>query len=88
MMAKGATMIVVPENLAMFPVKLLELVAAHPINFFFWVPTIMVNIANLDLLAQIRLDRLTKVFFIGEVFPTKHLNYRRRHLPKAMFVNL
>jgi len=81
-------MIVVPDNLAMFPVRLVEFVAANPINFIFWVPTIMVNIANLDLLAKIKLDRLTKVFFIGEVFPTKHLKYWRRHLPKAMFVNL
>src|ERR1051326_1021315 len=49
---------------------------------------IMVNIANLDLLAKFKLDRITKAFFIGEVFPTKHLNYWRRHLPKVMFVNL
>ena len=88
MMAQGATMIVVPENLAMFPVRLVEFLATNPINFIFWVPTIMVNIANLDLLAKIKLDRITKVFFIGEVFPTRHLNYWRRHLPKAMFVNL
>jgi amino acid adenylation domain-containing protein len=87
-MAKGATWIVVPEQLAMFPAKLVEFVANQPINFIFWVPTIMVNIANLDLLARIKLDRINKVFFIGEVFPTKHLNYWRRHLPAAMFVNL
>jgi amino acid adenylation domain-containing protein len=88
LMAKGATMVVVPENLAMFPPKLVEFVATRPINFIFWVPTIMVNIANLDLLAKFKLDGLEKVFFIGEVFPTRHLNYWRRHLPKAMFVNL
>jgi D-alanine--poly(phosphoribitol) ligase subunit 1 len=88
MLAKGATWVVVPEQLAMFPPKLVEFVATQPINFIFWVPTIMVNIANLDLLAKFKLDRVTKVFFIGEVFPTKHLNYWRRHLPTAMFVNL
>jgi amino acid adenylation domain-containing protein len=88
MLAKGSTWVVVPEQLAMFPPKLVEFVATQPINFIFWVPTIMVNIANLDLLAKIKLDRINKVFFIGEVFPTKHLNYWRRHLPKAMFVNL
>src|SRR5712672_3971549 len=48
----------------------------------------MINIANLNLLAKVKLDRITKVFFIGEVFPTKHLNYWRRNLPGAMFVNL
>lgn len=88
MLAKGATWVVVPEQLAMFPAKLVEFVAIQPINFIFWVPTIMVNIANLDLLAKFKLDHITKVFFIGEVFPTKHLNYWRRHLPHAVFVNL
>lgn len=86
--AKGAAWMVVPDHLTTFPVKLVEFLAANPVNFIFWVPTIMVNIANLDLLAKIKLDRIKKVFFIGEVFPTKHLNYWRRHLPGAMFVNL
>jgi D-alanine--poly(phosphoribitol) ligase subunit 1 len=31
---------------------------------------------------------LRKIFFAGEVFPAKSLNYWRRHLPAAMFVNL
>jgi D-alanine--poly(phosphoribitol) ligase subunit 1 len=88
MLAKGSTWVVVPDQCAMFPVKLLEFLTSNPINFIFWVPTIMVNIANQDLLAKTKLDRINKVFFIGEVFPTKHLNYWRRHLPRAMFVNL
>ena len=87
-LAKGATWVVVPEQLAMFPAKLVEFVATQPINFIFWVPTVMVNIANLDLLAKIKLERLLKVLFIGEVFPTRHFNYWRRHLPGALFVNL
>ena len=86
--AKGATWVVVPDQHATFPVRLVEFLATNPINFIFWVPTIMVNIANQDLLAKVELDRIRKVFFIGEVFPTKHLNYWRRHLPGAMFVNL
>jgi len=88
MIAKGATWVVIPDQCAAFPVKLVAFLAANPINFIFWVPTIMVNIANQDLLAKSKLERITKVFFIGEVFPTKHLNYWRRHLPGAMFVNL
>jgi len=88
MIAKGATWVVIPDQCAAFPVKLVAFLAANPINFIFWVPTIMVNIANQDLLANAKLERIKKVFFIGEVFPTKHLNYWRRHLPGAMFVNL
>jgi amino acid adenylation domain-containing protein len=88
LLAKGATLTVVPETLSAFPTRLVEFIASEPVNFLFWVPTIMVNIANQDLLAGINLDRIRKVFFIGEVFPTRHLNYWRRHLPKAQFVNL
>ncbi len=86
--AKGATWVVVPDQLAMFPAKLVGFLAAQPINFIFWVPTVMVNIANLDLLANVNLERLRKVLFIGEVFPTRHFNYWRRRLPGALFVNL
>ena len=88
MMAKGSTWVVVPDQFAMFPAKLIDFLVTQPINFIFWVPTVMVNIANLDLLAKVNLEKLKKVFFIGEVFPTRHLNYWRRHLPQAMFVNL
>jgi len=87
-MAKGSTWVVVPDQTATFPVKLVDFLVNNPINFIFWVPTIMVNIANQDLLAKVNLEKIKKVFFIGEVFPTKHLNYWRRHLKNAMFVNL
>ena len=48
----------------------------------------MVNIANLGLLDSVDLGKLRKIFFAGEVFPTKHLNIWRRRLPDAQFVNL
>jgi D-alanine--poly(phosphoribitol) ligase subunit 1 len=86
--AKGATWVIIPDQLAMFPAKLVEFLVTQPINFIFWVPTIMVNIANLDLLAKVKLGHLQKVLFIGEVFPTRHFNYWRRHVPGALFVNL
>ena len=85
---KGATLVIMPEQLSMFPAKLLEFMVQRSINFIFWVPTIMVNIANLDLLSQFNLGVLKKIFFAGEVFPMKPLNYWRRQLPKTTFVNL
>lgn len=87
-LAKGATLVIIPDQCAAFPVKLVEFMVAQQINFIFWVPTIMVNIANQDLLAKHKLESLKKVLFAGEVFPTRHLNYWRRHLPEALFVNL
>jgi amino acid adenylation domain-containing protein len=87
-LAKGATLVIIPEQSAIFPGTLLEFVAAQAVNFVFWVPTVMVNIANQELLSKWPLPRLRRVFFAGEVFPTKSLNYWRGRLPDALFVNL
>lgn len=88
LMAKAATLVVLPGNLAAFPAKILELLEQHKVNFLFWVPTIMVNIANMDLLYTYKLENLKTVWFAGEVFPTKQFNYWHHHLPQTTFANL
>lgn len=88
MSAKGATITILNSNLAMFPAKLLEQMKENKVNFIFWVPSIMVNIANMDLLTKITLDDLRLVWFAGEVFPTKQFNYWRACLPAVKFANL
>lgn len=88
MASKGATIVILNSNLAIFPVKLLEQMSRMKVNFIFWVPSIMVNIANMDLLTKILLPDLKLVWFAGEVFPTKQFNYWRKCLPKVKFVNL
>lgn len=87
-MARGCTLVIIPESLAAFPVKLVEFLALHHVTFIFWVPTIMVNMANMDVLYTADLSRLSMVFFAGEVFPTRHLNHWRKQLPACQFVNL
>ena len=88
LMAKAATLVVLPAHLAAFPTKILEVLERHKVNFLFWVPTIMVNIANMDLLSTFRLESLRTVWFAGEVFPTKQYNYWHHHLPQVTFANL
>ncbi len=88
LMAKASTLVVLPGNLAAFPAKILDLLEKHKVNFLFWVPTIMVNIANMDLLNTYKLESLKTVWFAGEVFPTKQFNYWHRHLPQTTFANL
>ena len=87
-LAKGATLVIIPDQLPIFPAKLMTFLAEAEINFLFWVPSIMVNIANLSLLDKVALPCMRRVFFAGEVFPTRHLNMWRRALPQAQFVNL
>ncbi len=88
MMMKGATIVLLDSSLAVFPAKLLAELQEKKVNFLFWVPTIMVNIANMDLLAKIPLPEIKTVWFAGEVFPTKQFNYWQKHLPQAVFANL
>jgi amino acid adenylation domain-containing protein len=88
LMAKGSTIVLLPDSLAPFPAKILSLMLANKVTFIFWVPTIMVNIANMGLLSKIPLPDLKTVWFAGEVFPTKQFNYWRKYLTKSKFVNL
>jgi D-alanine--poly(phosphoribitol) ligase subunit 1 len=87
-LSKGSTIHLIPEQTAAFPARLVDYLEEKKITFIFWVPTIMVNIANLGLLDSNSLQSLRRVFFAGEVFPTKHLNMWRKALPHATFVNL
>jgi acyl-coenzyme A synthetase/AMP-(fatty) acid ligase len=88
LMAKGSTIVILPDTLAAFPVDLLKMLHEKLVSFIFWVPTIMVNIANLDLLSKITLSKLKTVWFAGEVFPTKQFNYWKKYLSDTKFVNL
>ncbi len=88
LMAKGSTIVILPDSLAAFPAKILSLMQKLHVSFIFWVPTIMVNIANMGLLSKIVLPDLETVWFAGEVFPTKQFNYWKSNLPGVKFVNL
>lgn len=88
LMAKGSTLVLIPDTLAAFPIKILNLLEQYKVTFLFWVPTIMVNIANMDLLTKVNLPHLKTVWFAGEVFPTKQFNYWKNNLTSTLFANL
>lgn len=88
LMSKGNTIVLIPESLAAFPIKILEILKNENITFLFWVPTIMVNIANMGLLDKIKLPYLKTIWFAGEVFPTKQFNYWKSSLNNVLFANL
>lgn len=88
LMSKGSTIVLIPDTLAAFPIKILEILEKENVTFLFWVPTIMVNIANMGLLDKIELATLKTVWFAGEVFPTKQFNYWKNNLKDCLFANL
>lgn len=87
LMGVGATIVIIPDNFSAFPVKILQLLNQNNVTYLFWVPTIMVNIANMGLLKHISLPSLRLVWFAGEVFPTKQFNIWRNCLPNTKFAN-
>ena len=87
-LAIGATLIIIPKYLFIFPVRLLEYIKEKEINFIFWVPSVLTSIANIKLLDKVDVNCLKKILFAGEVMPMKHLNYWRKRLKNSLFANL
>lgn len=87
LMGRGAAIVIIPDIYSAFPVKILQLMQQHNVSYIFWVPTIMVNIANMGLLNEISLPALRLVWFAGEIFPTKQFNIWRKSLPHTKFAN-
>ena len=84
----GARLILIPESLVMFPVKLPQFLAEKHVTSIFWVPTVMINVANSGALDSVKLPELEHVAFCGEVMPNRQLNIWRRALPHCTYANL
>ena len=88
LMVNGSQLVLLDAFLASFPVRLLEMMASNHVNFIFWVPSIMVTIANMGLLEKVPLPDLKLVWFAGEVFPTKQFLVWYDKLTHTKFANL
>ena len=84
----GAKVLIIPEILFMYPVKLMEYVAEQKVSCVFWVPTVMCSVANSGALDTVALPDLKTVVFAGEVMPNKQLNIWRKALPHCLYSNL
>lgn len=84
----GAKVLIIPEILFMYPIKLMEFVKEKKVTCVFWVPTVMNSVANCGVLATMELPDLKTVVFAGEVMPNKQLNMWRRALPQCLYSNL
>lgn len=89
MMFAGSKLVLIPDEFKPFPVDIIKFIKKNKVSFIFWVPTIMVMIANLDLLTKFKLDKIKLIWFAGEVFPTDKFNYWKKKLSNnVLFVNL
>jgi amino acid adenylation domain-containing protein len=86
--AAGATLVLIPPVLFMFPNKIPEYINEVGITSIYFVPTVLINIANSGILSEVAMPNLKKVLFCGEVMPNKQLNIWRKNHPDALYANL
>ena len=87
-MGAGASVTLVPENLAMFPTRLAELIERSAITVWYSVPSVLTLLVTRGQLDQRDLSALRLVLFAGEVFPPKYLRRLMLAHPRATYVNL
>ena len=84
----GATTILIPKQLFMFPIKLVEFLNAHKINTLCWVVSALTMISSFKTFDKVRPEYLHTIAFASEVFPIKQFNIWKAALPNARFINL
>ena len=84
----GATTILIPKQLFMFPIKLVEFLNEHQINTVCWVVSALTMISSFRTFEKVKPEYLRTVAFASEVFPIKQFNLWRSALPEARFINL
>jgi len=84
----GATTVLIPKQLFMFPMKLVEFLNAHRINTLCWVVSALTMISSFRTFEKVKPEYLHTIAFASEVFPIKQFNLWRAALPNARFINL
>ncbi len=84
----GATAYLIPKNLFMFPLQLVEFLNEHKINTVCWVVSALTMISAFGALEKAVPKYLHTIAFGSEVFPIKQYNLWKKHLPNARFINL
>ncbi len=84
----GATTILIPKQLFMFPIKLVEFINEHKINTLCWVVSALTMISSFRTFDTVKPEYLRTIAFASEVFPIKQFKRWREALPNARFINL
>ncbi len=84
----GATTWLIPKQLFLFPVQLVEHLNKHRINTLCWVVSALTMISSFHTFDRVKPRFLRTVAFASEVFPVRQLNAWRRALPGTRFINL
>ncbi len=84
----GATTVLIPKQLFMFPIQLVEFLNTHKINTLCWVVSALTMISSFRAFDTVKPEYLKLIAFASEVFPIKQFKRWREALPQARFINL
>ena len=84
----GAAAYLIPKELFLFPVRLIDYLNEHKINTICWVVSALTILSGAGALEKHPPRHLTTVAFGSEVFPQNQLSLWRKALPGARFFNL
>lgn len=84
----GASMVLIPRQLFLFPAKLVEYLNNRKINTLCWVVSALTFLSSFHTFESIVPRYLRTVAFASEVFPIRQLNLWRNALPGVRFINL
>ena len=84
----GATTYLIPHELFMFPVKLVEFLNQYRINTLCWVVSALTMISAFGTFKTVKPQYLRCIAFGSEVFPIKQFNRWKEAVPDASFTNL
>ncbi|MEJ2858902.1 MULTISPECIES: amino acid adenylation domain-containing protein [unclassified Saccharothrix] len=83
----GACVVLVPQESAYAPSRLVDLLVSQRITVWYSVPSVLILMARNGLL-ETALPELRAVLFAGEPYPVDHLRALRAHLPEVRLLNL
>lgn len=84
----GATTYIIPKQLFMFPIKLVEFLNQFKINTVCWVVSALTMISAFRTFDTVIPEHLRTIAFASEVFPIKQFNRWKAALPNTRFINL
>jgi len=87
-LAVGATLAVIPRRLFSLPAQLVDFLCEHKATTMTWAVSAICLLTTFHALDYKTPETVNKILFSGEVMPLRALKELKKHLPKAMLVNL
>jgi acyl-coenzyme A synthetase/AMP-(fatty) acid ligase len=84
----GASIVLVPDELSVFPIDLANFIEGEGITVWYSVPSALTRLVLYGELGRHQFSSLRQVLFAGEVFPIKYLRLLRAAIPHATYYNL